>query len=238
MQLLGELGLPGPGFFLALLALSVVPEWRRLGHPSSEPLRAPVVFGLVGFMLASLLQHPLLVPEVSAAFWLALGLARSTVAVVPVKPVGRLLVSVVALVAIGLAVSIPLRSHSARDALNLEGAGIGLSPWRTDPDDGRRYRVATGHAAIFVDGRGGRLRVPLRARGPEAPTIDVALLLDGNPAGRVLVPAGRWTELAMLIRPHRQNRKRFLRLDFTWAPPTRRVRLDVGRADYAGQGEQ
>ena len=238
LQLLGELGVLGPGFFLALLACSVVPQWRNLGHPSSNAIRAPVVFGLLGWVLASLLQHPLVVPEVSAAFWLALGLARSTVvtATVP-QEAGRTRVLVAALVVFGLLASMPARITAARNAMNVDGVGVGLSPWRTDPGDGRRYRVATGRAAIYIDGQGGRLRVPLRASGPGAPTIDVALLFDGHPAGRILVQAGPWTEITMLIPPRRDNRARFPRLDFVWTP-TPRASLDVGRAEYSGKGEQ
>ena len=43
-------------------------------------MRGPVVFGILGWFIASLLMHPLLVAEAAAAFWLALGLARAPVA--------------------------------------------------------------------------------------------------------------------------------------------------------------
>jgi len=238
IQILGELGLVGAGLFVALLACTLVPAWRQSWAHRSVAMGA-LMLGLGGFLVASLLMHPLLLPEVSAAFWLALGLARSTVAVAPVAhEARRIRVFVPALVAIGLLVSMPARITAARNALNINGVGVGLSAWQIDPGDGRRYRVATGRAAIYVDGRGGRLRVPLRASGLDAPTIDVVLLFDGHPAGHMLVQAGRWTELTMLIPPHRHNRPRFLRLDFTWAPPTPRATLEVGRAEYSGQGEQ
>ena len=237
IQILGELGLVGAGLFVAILAGTLVPAWRQWWAHRSVAMGA-LLFGLAGFLVASLLMHPLLLPEVSAAFWLALGLARSTVAVAPVAhKARRIRMLVPALIAVGLLASLPARIAAARNALNVNGVGVGLSAWHTDPGDGRRYRVATGRAAIYVDGQGGRLRVPLRASGPDAQTIDVDLSFDGHPAGRMRVQAGRWTDITMLIPPHRHKRPRFLRLDFTWAPPTPRATLDIGRAEYSGQGE-
>jgi O-antigen ligase len=234
IQILGELGLVGASLFVGVLACTLVPSWRQSWAHQTAPMGA-LMFGLAGFLISSLLMHPLLLPEVSAAFWLALGLARSTVAVAPVVQGARGTRVLVPALVVALLASLPARITAARNALDIDGVGVGLSAWRTDPGDGRRYRVATGRAAIYVDGRGGRLRVPLRVRGP---VVDVVLLFDGRPAGHVLVQAGGWTEITMLIPPHRTNRPRFLRLDFAWSPPTPRAKLDVGRAEYSGQGER
>jgi hypothetical protein len=234
IQILGELGAVGAGLFVALIACSLIPAWRQ-GVAHRTVLMSALISGLVSFVVASLLMHPLLTPEVSAAFWICLGLARSA-AVVPAlavhPPFARAVVPAVA--AVCLLVSLPARIAGARNALDLTGEGIGLSAWRTEPEDGRRYRVAAGRAAIYVDGRAGRLRVPLRASGPHTPAIDIVLSLEGRPAGRVLVEAEQWTEFAMLLPAPRPGRPRFLRLDLDWTSQSSRARLDIGRIEYPG----
>ncbi len=83
VQVLGELGTLGLGLFLAVIGCTVIPACRQAGRPPPPAMLAPVVVGLVGFLVAGLLMHPLLLPEVSAAFWLALGLGRSAQVVAP-----------------------------------------------------------------------------------------------------------------------------------------------------------
>ncbi len=109
IQLLGELGVPGAALFLAVLAFSLAPGWRGPDPTLPVTLRGAVVFGILGWLLASLLMHPLLSAEVSAAFWLALGLARAAVA--PAQPHSRIrLVAVIpAIVAIVMVVTLPGR---------------------------------------------------------------------------------------------------------------------------------
>lgn len=234
LQLLGELGLLGAGLFLALLACSLVPEWRSLGHPTSNSIRAPVVLGVFGWLLASLLQHPLLVPEVSAAFWLALGLARSTVAVAPVTPEARrtrLLVTAVA--ATILLVSLPSRVAAMRNGLNLDGVGVNLSAWRRD--DARRYRVATSPAALYIDGHQGRLLLPLRVHRSNAPSVLITLMLDNRLAGRIALDAGEWREFTILLPPQSPRRARFRRLELRW-PSSPGSQLRIGRESYSGSG--
>ena len=40
--------------------------------------RSGLAFGVLAFLAASLTMHPLLIPEVAAAFWIMLGLCRSS----------------------------------------------------------------------------------------------------------------------------------------------------------------
>jgi hypothetical protein len=76
LQVAGELGVPGFVTFLVLVGLGAVPAGRAAWE-SGDPLDRGLAFGLLAFLAASLTMHPLLVPEVAAAFWIVLGLSRS-----------------------------------------------------------------------------------------------------------------------------------------------------------------
>jgi len=59
--------------------------------------------------------------------------------------------------------------------------------------------------------------------------IDVRLLLDGRPAGRLPVEVGSWTEVAMLLPPQDGRGPRFRRLDLQWTAPAQSAQLEIGR---------
>ena len=132
-----------------------------------------------------------------------------------------------------IVLSVPARVAAIRREIDLTGVGVGLSAWRTDADDARHFRVAARHAALFVDSRAPHVRVPLRARGPGRPAIDVALFLEGRLAGRLRVQSGAWSDLDMPLPPP-GGHPRFLRLDLRWSSDARRARLDVGALAYPG----
>lgn len=223
IQVLGELGIVGAGLLAGLIACGLAP-----GGQAPGALRGGVRLGLAAFLAASLLMHPLLMTDVAAVFWLALGLARSAVAAPAVEASWprRLLPALVALL---LVASVPARIRMSRHALDLDGMGIGLSVWRTDPGDDRRYRVASGDAVIYIDARAQRLRVPLRARGSGKTDLNVTLWLDGRLAGRARVEVGRWSDLAMVLPPRPRDGTRFRRLEFRWVPESPDSRLEIGR---------
>ena len=126
LQYLGELGLPGPRSLLALLG-AVSRRAARLWGPHSPPTWFdPVVFGALGWLLASLLMHPLLVPEASAAFWLVLGLARSAARPPTQRRARRWETVGFAAIAIGLLAAAPIRVAALRNGLDLDGVGVGL----------------------------------------------------------------------------------------------------------------
>ena len=109
LQYLGELGLPGAALFLALLGCSLATGARLWGPHSPPTWFDPVVFGVLGWLLASLLMHPLLVPEASAAFWLVLGLARSAAPPPTERRARRWEMVGSAAIAIGLLAAAPIR---------------------------------------------------------------------------------------------------------------------------------
>ena len=70
LQVLAELGVPGLVAFLAVLIAAVRP-----GAPPGHPIERSGMFaGVTAFAVTAMLGHPLLIAEVSAAFFLALGL--------------------------------------------------------------------------------------------------------------------------------------------------------------------
>jgi O-antigen ligase len=80
LQVAGELGLPGLLVFTVLVGMGVIPiSLAAWSH--RDPYEAGLAFGALAFLASSLTMHPLLIPEVSLAFWIVLGLCRSTRAV-------------------------------------------------------------------------------------------------------------------------------------------------------------
>jgi O-antigen ligase len=238
IQFLGELGVPGAALFLAVLACSLAPGSRGPDPPLPATLRGPVVFGILGVLVASVLMHPLLMAEVSAAFWLVVGLARAAIAPAQPHPGVRRAVAVPAFVAIVLAVTLPGRVEASRNTVNLDGVGVGVSGWRRDAEADIRYRSASASSAIYVDGRAGRLRLPVRMAGAGRVTTDVEVWFDGRPAGRLTLPSDVWTELSMLLPDPAPGKPQYRRLEFRWTPARSAARLDIGRERYyhhAGQ---
>jgi hypothetical protein len=76
LQVAGELGIPGLVTFVLLVGFGAVPA-ARAAWQSGDPLDRGLAFGVLAFLAASLTMHPLMIPEVAAAFWIMLGLCRS-----------------------------------------------------------------------------------------------------------------------------------------------------------------
>jgi O-Antigen ligase len=76
LQVAGELGMPGFVAFVVLVGFGAVPAVRTIWQ-SRDPVDRGLALGVLAFLAASLTMHPLLIPEVAAAFWIVLGLCRS-----------------------------------------------------------------------------------------------------------------------------------------------------------------
>jgi hypothetical protein len=59
-----------------LVGFGAVPAVRTIWQ-SRDPVDRGLALGVLAFLAASLTMHPLLIPEVAAAFWIVLGLCRS-----------------------------------------------------------------------------------------------------------------------------------------------------------------
>ena len=237
-QVVGELGLVGAVLFVALAGSALVPAVRRWIRGDRTDPGLSLTAGLGGFLLAGLLMHPLLLPEVALAFWIALGLTRAVTAGAgdprPARrPVGRVLAAVAAL---GLAASVAPRAAQARRTADLEGRSVGLSAWRVDRADGRGYRATRGDSILYVSGLSPQLRLALRAQGGRAvtPAGRVTIVIDGRVAGKFDVATADWTPVAIHIPAAGPGGPRFRRVDLRWSPARAGRALRVWQPEIVG----
>ena len=75
LQILGELGIPGLLAFLWLV-VPVARRWRWEPASAADTVvyASAMAAGLATFLISALFGHPLLIPQVAAAFFLVLGL--------------------------------------------------------------------------------------------------------------------------------------------------------------------
>ena len=216
LQLAGELGLPGGAMFLALIGIAMLPPIAGWARGERDDAGLAVTAGLGGFLLASVLMHPLLLPEVSVAFWIALGLARASGQGTSIRWSRRHSVIAAAAVLMALASIVP-RASAVRQDLDLDNRSVGLSAVRADRA-GRRYQVARGDSILYVAQHDGRLRLSVRAhRRVRGTAGELRLLLDGGDAGTFGVNGERWTDLDLAL-PSDPKAPRFGRLDLIWTP--------------------
>jgi O-antigen ligase len=217
LQILAELGVVGFAAFIWILALAA---HRTTGAiAAGDRLMSGVAAGMLAFLLSCLGGHPLLIPEVSATFWLVLGVlscrrpSEATADTPAPRPAARLrLTRIVAAVAMILIATVPLRARRQIAESNLEHVGIGLSSWRRTPDN-RQYRILSGRtAAVFVPGDAGGVTLPLRAAGRSS--LEVELSLDGRLANVVNVRSDDWTTVVVVV-PPRDAGRRFRRVDLS-----------------------
>jgi O-antigen ligase len=87
VQIGAELGIPALAIFLWLVAA----VWMRPSGDAPSPVfpaeRTAVAAGVAAFLVSALAGHPLLIPQVAAAFFLTLGLAAGLAP--PGSPPGR-----------------------------------------------------------------------------------------------------------------------------------------------------
>lgn len=211
-QVLAEMGVIGLGAFLWLLMAGMhVARWPlRAGR---DALAWGSLAGLTAFLLTCLGGHPLLTREAAYAFWMLLGLAAGNGlhdGPRPGQAASRkwLTVATVIIVA-ALVISIPTRVENAKAHADFEHLGIGVSRhWQTS-EDGVRYRSAVMRATLFVPRTAGfRFRVRTLSERDER----LELRFDGRLADVVLLPPGRWTDIAVPARSVRPE-GRFARMD-------------------------
>ena len=204
LQILGELGIPGLLAFLWLV-VPVVRRWRWEPASAADTVvyASAMAAGLATFLISALFGHPLLIPQVAAAFFLVLGL---TSALLPAPAAaGR----------VGQSRVLGRNPRCGRFAALADSrrAGGGARRRRTEP----RRRHARRRA---VPDRGGGVDLATCTRGPGG---HVTAALGGTGASRV--PRGRG-----LRRPRRRSGATgHDRVDAFALPPAIR-RLTGGRA--------
>jgi O-antigen ligase len=236
LQVLGELGIIGLFAFLAVLVVALAPGIRLLIGRDAPPGLAGLVVGVTSFLAVSVSMHPLLIPEVALAFWIALGLVRASASAADSQAGPSLRPKTAHAVIAGsvmlLTISVPWRSEAVLRHADLEGVGIGVSEWKVDKA-GRRFRTARLPAAVYVPAAADRVRLPLRARRTSARTVELEASVDGRLPIRVRVPVDRWLDFSLILPAPHIDRRCFRRIDLRWITPTRAT-LDIGREQTPG----
>jgi hypothetical protein len=212
-----------------------VPAWRgwRACRETGDPIVIGLWAGTIAFMLTCMSGHPLLVPEVAAAFAVALGTLAAARGPAPAPPPDALprrrrwVGSALALGALALALSVPVRARAERDALDLEHVVLGKGRWTATAD--ARQAAFRDRLAFYVAGDGHVERLTLRPAKRLRRPIDVTLRLDGVVANVVRL-SGRESRPVTLVVP-REGRGRFriLSLEAAVSPNTRGPRILVQR---------
>ncbi len=224
LQIAGELGLVGLAWFVAVLVLAVVPAIRR----PPEPETAGLLAGVVAFLVASIAQHPLLDSQVAAAFWIALGLLRAPNVQWPAGP-SRGGTAVLAAIAAIIVLTTPITAATRIAEVDLSGTVTGASHTRREAVGPASFRSTSSSATLYLPGRATRCHVSLRARGVKGAT-DVALTIDGRPAGSVTAVRGEWRDTIVPLASPPRWPYRHHRLDLEWqvAQSKGRRSLDIG----------
>jgi hypothetical protein len=177
LQVLGELGIPGLAAFLWLV-LPAVRRWRWDPATASDPVvyASAMAAGLATFLVSALFGHPLLVIQVAAAFFLALGVTSAILPAPPASPtkqgVGQVVmwVSIVAIVA-----TLPWRIVDAREfARDEEGLGTVVGTMDDVP-----FRMAEPVATWRIPWDAAVITLPLRWASPAPAECRVEVRFDG-----------------------------------------------------------
>lgn len=203
IQVAAELGLAGVTSFGLLLVLALRP-----GPIDGSSWRIGVLAALAGFLLTCLAGHPLLTPLVAYPFWLVTGLAAAG-ALPPQAPRPAFLLGGAAGVLLLLLLLVPVRWGYERREADLANVSIGFSRWERD-EQGIRFRWGAKRSTFFV--ASGAPAVRLRLRSPDGSARSVSILLEGRPAGHVVVTPGRWMETNLFF-PRSRTAPAFRRLD-------------------------
>jgi O-Antigen ligase len=186
MQVLAEQGLVGLVALVTTLA-TLFAGGLRPAILQSMFHRCLAVATIV-FVLTWFGGHPLLLAEAGFAFWLVAGvLAGSTEAPRLGSGPWRMLL---ALAAVVLLVTAPLRASRTIREMQFEDVPMGLSTWQANLD-GVRYRGAGAVFQLYVPSDGTAVTLPLR-RGPAAPDpLVMVLRINGQQVSEFRVP-GYW----------------------------------------------
>lgn len=228
-----ELGLVGLGLLLWIFADAGRRIWRAI-TTTRDARVAGLAAGLVAFLTTSLVSNPLMLREVSYAFWIALGLAVAGSGGLAPRDVRDRAMSgsadpprgvfrsrwPIALLLGGLLVfSVPFRSRQELAGVDVTRLSYGLFEWGTDPD-GTRRRWSGSRATLFVNGRARLVEIPLSGVAlPSGVVQQVEVRLDGRLANRIVVgPDWQRLRVRLPADPSTEPRRLDLLVSPTWVP--------------------
>jgi O-antigen ligase len=226
LQIGGETGVVGMALFIALLAGGLALAARALTDNPYDFRLLGATAGVVALLATSVTGHPLLVPEVAAAFWMQFGLmaalgssqllrraesAPSTSAHrPPAWPVATAAGTILILVAV------PWVARSAPVAPPASAAVDGFYGWETT-GDGMRFRWTKEYASIFVPDDVTRMNIPVRVPETARP-IGVEFSAAGTQIGRFVV-RDAWSTIGVNLPPGRHGLFRInFKIDRVWQP--------------------
>jgi O-antigen ligase len=229
-----ELGLVGLSMFLWILAAAGKRIWQAL-RISGDARLAGLAAGLVGFLITSLVSNPLMLREVSFAFWIALGLAAGhsasairaagDISETAIDGSGTLLRRLsglkwpmVLLFGGLLIISVPFRAEQELASVDRTRVSHGLFDGGTDPD-GTSFRWSGPQVTILVNADASSIAIPLRSALPSGELQEVEIRVDGRLVNRVTV-GPHWRQLRTVLRAHSSSGPR--RIDLlifpSWIP--------------------
>ena len=196
LQILGDLGILGLLAFLWLV-LPVARRWPWEPASASDAVvyASAMGAGLATFLISAIFGHPLLVPQVAAAFFLALGLTSGLLPVPADK--GRVGQVVLWAAMLGVVVSLPWRILDARAAARDDE---GLSGVVGTIDD-VPYRIAEAESTWRIASEAQVVTLPLRWEEPASPECLVNVVFDGRVADQVRPDTKAWMPLRFTLPP-------------------------------------
>ena len=128
----------------------------------------------------------------------------------------------VALAALLLTVTVPLRSDAALAGLDLDHVLLGELKWSWQ--EGERQVAFRGKGTLpYVPARGQRAVVTLRSPSAPREPVEVTLSLDGKPLDVVHLTGGAWHSTTIAIPRLPQERFALLQLNARWTGSRRRT---------------
>jgi O-antigen ligase len=243
VQIAGETGLVGFGSFIWVLVAALREAFRA---SRTDLVARASVLGLAAFLITWLSGHPLLVPAVAYPFWIVLGMAASAglgprpddraEGSAPVSG-GTMPASVpLALAAVLLLVSLPIRLEGWKATVRWDRVSYGLHAWERGPS-GERFRWAGPRARIHVRADAVRVTLPLRGNtvSPENPLL-VRIVVDGRLADDVRIESQAWRSVRVALAPSATHHTIDILPSRSWVPAevfegntdTRRLGVQLG----------
>lgn len=190
LQILGELGIPALLTFLWLvLPVASRCRWESASAPVATVYASALAAGVAAFLISALFGHPLLIPQVLAAFCLVLGLTSA----LQTAPAGRQRMGQIALwvAVVGVLLSLPWRIDEARGSAR-EEEGVGRVVGTVDDVP---YRIADAESTWRISADARIVTLPLRWEEPAPTDCHVDVVFDGRVADRIRPDAKAWMPL-------------------------------------------
>ena len=229
-----ELGLVGLGLFVWILA-AAAKRIREALRTAGDARLAGLAAGLVAFLITSLVSNPLMLREVSFAFWMALGLAAGhSASAVPAgldssvaasggggtaarRPFGFKWPIAVILGGLML-ISVPFRARQELASTDRTRVSYGVFDEGTDAD-GTHFSWSGRQVTILVEEGATSVAIPLCGALPSGENQTVEVRVDGRLVNRITVGA-RWQQLRILLRaePSSGQSRIDLLISPSWVP--------------------